>query len=159
MCRTGGLFDFVRVVEIVPAVAVGLGGAFEVLGLLVPGPEPGEVGFGALGFGATVFGPLDVGLPAEDAGTFLFDVLGVEEGADVEADAVVEVRVPADGLLVQRLPTDEKVVRWLAGEDVFEFLLEKFGGGVAVFGTGDTVVGVVLLAANPIAEVGVGEGF
>ncbi|MFZ9937164.1 MAG: hypothetical protein ACO3JG_08890 [Luteolibacter sp.] len=115
MRRAGGLFGGGGVMQIIPAAAVELGGAFEVFGGFVPGPEPGEVGFGPLGLGAAVFGPFDVGPPAEDAGVLLFDVLGVKEGANVEADAVVEVRVPADGLLVKRLPADEEVVGLLAG--------------------------------------------
>jgi hypothetical protein len=32
------------------------------------------------------------------------------EGADVEADVVVEIRVPADGLIPERFPADEEVV-------------------------------------------------
>ena len=64
-------------------------------------PEPGELGLVSLGFLASVlFLPLAVGLGAEETGTFLAagDV-GGHEGADVHADAVVEIRVPADGLL------------------------------------------------------------
>ena len=48
--------------------------------------------------GASVFFPVDVGFGAEDAGAFFAEVAGEHEGADVEADAVVEVGVPADGL-------------------------------------------------------------
>ena len=47
---------------------------------------------------APVFVPVDVGFVAQDTRAFLADIGHGEEGADVEAHAVVEIRVPADGL-------------------------------------------------------------
>jgi hypothetical protein len=52
--------------------------------------------FGAVRVGAAIFVPVDGELGAQDA-------CG-DEQANVEADVVVDVGVPAEGLLVQRLP-------------------------------------------------------
>lgn len=75
--------------HVVPAVACkgffagGVGAGFGLA------PEPREVGLGALGFFASVFVPFDVGFDAEESGSLFGDVVCREEGADVEADAVV----------------------------------------------------------------------
>ena len=95
---SGRLLLGVRVMPVVHPLA------FE--GITVP--EPRELVLGALGFLAPVLGPLDVRPLAED--------VGLEERADVHPDAVVEVGVPADGLLGEGLPADENVVRRLAGQ-------------------------------------------
>src|SRR5947209_137720 len=65
---------------------------------------------------ATVFAPLDVRALAKH--------VGLHKRADVQAHSVVQARVPANGLLLQRLPADENVVRNLAFEDHFELILE-----------------------------------
>ena len=84
-------------------------------------PEPGVFGFVAVGFLAAVFFPFDVGFYAEEAGAFLAaGEVGGHEGADVHADAVVEVGVPADGLLRERFPANEEVVGWPAFGDELE---------------------------------------
>ena len=49
---------------------------------------------------------------------------GFDEGADVHPHAVVEVGMPADGLLRERLPADEDVVGRLAFEDELELVLQ-----------------------------------
>lgn len=82
----------------------------------------------------TVFFPVDVGFPAEDAGVFFADIAGLEEGADVEAHAVVEVGGPADGLFGQGFPADEDVVGFFAFKDGFELFFQGFGGGEAFLG-------------------------
>ena len=86
-------------------------------------PEPGELFLLAqrLRLFAAVLAPMDVRFGAQDTGPFLpaRDVAG-QEGADVEANAVVDVGLPADGLLPDRLPTDEEVERRLAFEDGYE---------------------------------------
>jgi hypothetical protein len=58
------------------------------------------VAFGAVGVLAAVLFPVDGELAAQDA--------GLDERADVEADAVVQVWVPADGLLVLVTCTTQK---------------------------------------------------
>jgi hypothetical protein len=73
------------------------------------------VAFGAVGVLAAVFFPVDGEFGAED---FRF-----YEWADVEADAVVEVGVPAYGLLVFRFPADVDVVGGISLEDGFELPL------------------------------------
>src|SRR5690606_18406784 len=80
-------------------------------------------------------------------------------GADVETDAVVEVRVPAYRLLFNRLPADEDVVGGFAFEDLFQFFLQGFSGGQALFGAVDAAGQVLLLAADPVTQVGVDQGF
>src|SRR5690606_1852862 len=120
------LLHLVRVMAVVPAVAVERLAAQEIFGLLVPAPEPGVLFLGALGLLAAVFLPLDVGLVAEHAcaGASAGQVRS-QERADVHPHAVVDVRLPADRLFVQRLPTDEDVEGGLASEDCFQPLLES----------------------------------
>ena len=143
--------------HVIPAVAGEVFAAGGVGGGFGFAPEPGVVGFGAFGFFAAVFVPFDVGLGAEDTGSFFAEVLGGEEGADVEADAVVEVGVPADGLFVERFPADEEVVGGLAFEDFGEFRLQGLGGTKALGGSGFVCLGIGFLVVDPVAEVGVGE--
>jgi hypothetical protein len=69
--------------------------------------EPGVIDFGALGLGAAVFIFEFESNRAKKAGSSFADIAGTEEGADVLADAVVEVGVPALGLLFEGLPADE----------------------------------------------------
>ena len=85
--------------------------------------------------------------------------LGGHERTDVEAHAVVEVGVPADGLLGQGLPADENVVGRFAFEDGFEPGLEIACGGQACLGAVDAVLDAFFLAANPVAEIGVDQTF
>ena len=114
--------------QVVPAVAVERGSrrCAEIRSVpLAPAtrtpPEPREVFAGTrlLGLSPPVLVPLDVGLPSEDSGTGApaLPQVGAHEGADVQADAVVEVRVPADGLGVERLPADKDTARRLAFKD------------------------------------------
>lgn len=85
--------------------------------------------------------------------------IGGHERADVQADAIVEVGVPADGLLGQRLPADEDVVGRFAFEDGFEPGLEITCSGQARLGTVDAVLHAFFLAADPVAEIGVDQTF
>ncbi len=112
-----GAFFFKAQVVIVDAVAVED---------VIPG--------GGLHILAPVFVPFDVGFVAQDACALLADIGHGEEGADVEAHAVVEVRVPADGLLLQWLPAHEDVVGGFAFEDQLQLFLEGFGGGQLFLG-------------------------
>ena len=104
---------------------------------------------GAVGVLAAVLVPVDVELGAQDA--------GLDERADVEADAVVEVGVPAERLLGERLPAHEDVVGRLALEDQLEPALQLPRGSQARLGAGDLVAAAALLPLDPVAEVGVGE--
>ena len=70
---------------------------------------------------AAIFVPVDLRGPAQDA--------GFDEWADVEADAIVRVRLPADGLLLQWLPADEDVVGGLTFENLFEGGFQFLCGG------------------------------
>ena len=88
--------------EVFPASGVGAG--------FFGAPEPGIVGFGAGGFGAAVFVFEFEGNRAKKAGSAFANVSCEDEGADVLAEAVVEVGVPALGLVFEGLPADEDVV-------------------------------------------------
>ena len=57
--------------RIIPAGAVELRAASKVLGLFVPGPEPGEVFLLALQLFAAIFAVLDLGRDAQNAGVLL----------------------------------------------------------------------------------------
>ena len=120
-------------------------------------PEPGVVGFGAGGFGAAVFVFERERNGAEQACSSFADIACQEEGADVLADAVVEVGVPALGLLFEGLPADEDVERGLAFEDSGELGLEGAGGAEALGGSGFVGFGVIGLLLNPVAQVAVGQ--
>lgn len=63
-------------------------------------PEPGVIGFGAMGFGAAVFIFEFQGNRTEKTGTAFADVSGQKEGADILADTIVDVGVPALGLFL-----------------------------------------------------------
>lgn len=143
-----------HVIPPVPGEGLAAGGVGARFGFA---PEPGVVGFGALGFFATVLIPFDVGLGSEEAGSFFAHIFGDEEWADVEADAVVEVGVPADGLFRERFPADENVVGGLAFEDFGKFCLEGLGGSEAFGGSRFVSLGIGFLVVDPVAEVGVGE--
>ena len=108
---------------------------------------------------APVFGPFDVGFVAQHAGAFLFYVADSHEGADVEAHAVVEVRVPADGLLVERFPADKDIVGGLAFKDQFQFPFQVLGGGQFLLGSVGTGGDIVFPAVDPVTEIGVDQGF
>ena len=143
--------------DIIPAVADEFLAAGGIGARLFFAPEPGIVGFGALGFGAAVFVFEFERNRAEKAGSSFADITCQEKGADVLADAVVEVGVPALGLLFERLPADKDVERGLAFEDGGEFGLEGAGGAEALGGSGFVGLGVVGLLLNPVAEVAVGQ--
>ena len=75
------------------------------------------------------------------------------------SDAVVEVEIPAEGLLAEGFPADEDVERGLAGEDGLQLLLQGLRGTEAGGGTGFVGAGVVGLLADPFAEVTEGQLF
>ena len=110
------------------------------------GPEPGVIARVAGWLLASVLGPFDVGRLAQDA--------GLDERADVHADAVVQVGVPADGLLVERFPAHEDVVRRLAGEDQLELVLQRLRGGQPQVRAGARGPA---LGGDPIAEIRIGQ--
>lgn len=108
---------------------------------------------------APVFVPVDVGSVAQDTRTSLPHVRHGEEGTNIEAYAVVKVRVPADGLLLERLPAHKDVVGLFAFQDQFQAFLQIFSGS-EFFRRTIHAVGLVLpLAADPVAQVSVDQGF
>jgi len=108
---------------------------------------------------AAIFFPVNLGLFAQDARPLLFHVRHGHEGADVQTHAIVEVRVPADGLLFNRLPAHKDVVGRFAFKDKFEALLECLSGGQPFLRAVHTRGDVILLASNPVAQVGVDQSF
>jgi hypothetical protein len=83
-------------------------------------PEPGIFILFPLRFPAAVLRPLDVRQLPQN--------IGLDERADIHSHAVVQVRVPGDGLFGQRLPPNENGVRPLTGQDQFELFLQRLGG-------------------------------
>jgi hypothetical protein len=113
-------------------------------------PEPGILILGTFGFLASVLGPLDVRVLPQDS--------GVGKRPDIHPDTV-EVGIPADRLLGERLPADEYVVRRLAGKDELEPLLESLSVGQSQVGSRLATPGVGGLEVNPILDVPVGQAF
>jgi hypothetical protein len=137
-------------VDIIPSVADeffaanGVGAGFFVA------PEPWVVGFGAHRFSAAVFVLEFERNRAEKAGSSFADIAGEEEGADVLTDAVVNVWMPALGLVFEGLPADEDVERGLPSEDGGQLGLESSGGSEALGGAGFIGLGIVRLLLNPV---------
>ena len=100
-------------------------------------PEPGEVlaevdvFAQVLPLSAPVLAPLDVRLPAQDARALSAarPKLGPHERADVEADAVVDVWLPPDGLAVKGPPAHEDVEGRIAGRDALQLGPQVERGG------------------------------
>ena len=86
----------------------------------------------ALFHSAVLFPPYP-GRDTEDAGVSRprAQWLRERERSDIEAHAVVEAGLPADGLLVKRLPSDENVVGPFAFKNPLELDLEVCCGGNA----------------------------
>ena len=107
--------------------------------------EPG----GRLNVSAPVFVPSDVELGLfVDAQHF-----GGHEGADVQADAVIKVGLPADGLLGQRLPAHEDVVGGFAFQNGLQAGFKILRCGQAQRGAVSAAGHTRLLRANPVAQV------
>ncbi len=98
---------------------------------------------------APIHAPLDVGLFAQH--------IGLYKGADVEPHAVVEVGIPAEGLLFERFPAHEDVVGRFAFQDQFEFFFQVQGGGAQALRAAFSGFHLGLALADPVAEVGVDE--
>lgn len=112
-------------------------------------PEPRR----ALHVLAAVFVPGDVEL-----GLFVVaQHFRLHEGADVQAYAVVQVRVPADGLFGQALPAHKDVVRRFAFQNQLQAALEVLCGGQAGGRTIHALAHAGFLLANPVTQVGVDE--
>ena len=126
----------------------------------IPAPEPGKLLFGAHRLLTSIFGPLNrAGLGSQDAGAGFapFAQLGNQERTDVEPHPVVDVWLPAYGLLVQGFPAHKDVVGRFACENLYELALEIEGGSEAIIGAIDASGLIILLAINPVAQVGEGE--
>jgi hypothetical protein len=78
-------------------------------------PEPGKLFRVTLRLHAAILRPLDV--------RWLAQHVGHDKRADVDPRAIVEVRLPSDGLFVDRLPTDKNIIGWLAFKDKFDSTL------------------------------------
>ena len=107
---------------------------------------------------AAVFGPLAVGFVSQDTGTCFANVANGHEGANVQADTVVQVRVPADRLFFQRFPADENVVRGFAFADLFEQAFQLFGSGQFFF-TAIDFADLTFLSFDPVVQVCVDQCF
>src|SRR5208283_1723708 len=118
MLLSGGLLEFVRVMEVVPAVAVERPAAGEVFRFLIPSPEPAKVFARTMRLLAAVFIPFDFRRDAKDGCVCGFGAewFSQHERSDIDANPVIDVRFPSDRLFVKWLPAHENVVRRLAGE-------------------------------------------
>src|SRR5690242_5568058 len=114
--------------QIVPAIAVEGLCAREICGLFVPAPEPRELLPWTFEFLAAVLVPFDLRRRAQNACALrpCSERLCAHEGTDVQANPVIDIRLPAYYLLVEWLPPHEKIVWWLTNENVrelqFQFL-------------------------------------
>jgi hypothetical protein len=72
---------------------------------------------------STIFGPFDVRLVSQNPSTFLFRLANSHERAIIEADPIIKVWIPVDGLLFNGLPSDENVMRsrWTDGKKRYAF--------------------------------------
>ena len=120
-------------------------------------PEPGIVLLRSAGLGAAIFVFERERHAAEEARAFFADIASKQKRADVLADAVVEVRVPALGLLFERFPAHKDVEWGLAFEDGSEFGLKGASGTEAGGSSGFVGPGVVGLLLDPVAEIAVGQ--
>jgi hypothetical protein len=109
--------------------------------------EPGG-GFYVL---AAILVPVDVRILSQNTGG--------HEGADVETDTVVQVGLPAGGLLIERFPADEDVVGIFSLQNLLQFNFQFLGGGKADGGAIDPLLDLVFLAFDPVAQIGVDESF
>ena len=101
---------------IVPAIAIELAVAREIQRLFIPLPEPGEVFFRTERIFPLVFTPFQAAArlrPEQSATLFAPAQVRGHEWTDIQPHAVVDVGLPAFGLLVQRLPPNEQVIGWL----------------------------------------------
>ena len=89
---------------------------------------------------ATVLIPFDIELGR----LVVAQYFGGHEGADVEAHAVVQVGVPADGLFGELLPAHKDVVGWLAFKNEFQAALQVLRGGQ----TGLCAVNIILFCTG-----------
>src|SRR6478672_2245396 len=154
-------FELTGVMAVVPAIAVRFSAnSGEVLLFPIPAPQPGKLLLVPYGFLPAVFVPFDIWPRAQNAGALFAtgDVL-FEEGADVQAHAVVNVRIPADGLFRERFPADEEVKRRLTSQDQLEPSLQLLGALQAGIPAGLPAINDGLLTPDPIAEGSVGEFF
>lgn len=81
------------------------------------------------------------------------------KGTDVEAHTVVEVRVPANGLLPQWLPPYEDVVRGFAFENAHQASFKILCCSQAGIGAVHLLTRRALLVADPGIQVGVDQPF
>src|SRR5680860_616892 len=123
-------------------------------------PEPRELRLIPHWLLAAIGSPVDIWLSAKNARALFAagNVLG-HEGAAVEAHAVVDVRLPADGLLLDRFPADKEVEGRFAFEDRYESLLQLQRRGQAVVGAAFAAFYAILLPCDPFAEIAVGQRF
>ena len=103
------------------------------------------------GFLPTILFPLNFDSLPED--------VSIREWTDVHPHAVVDVGVPANGLLGKWLPAGEEVVGRFAFENKLEAALQLLGVLERDVSSRLASVHCGLLTANPISEVGIGQLF
>ena len=82
---------------------------------------------------------------------------GCDERSNVHPYAVVEVRVPADRLLVQRLPAHVNIVGRLALADQLELLLQLLRGEQSALRPRYSLLVLGPLSGDPVSQIGIGQ--
>src|SRR5208337_149976 len=81
----------------------------------------------------------------------------MEKRSRIDANAVVDVRLPADRLAIERLPTHEYVVGRLALHNPRQFVAKVLGRNQTLFGARLAGSGSPALRADPFAEIAVAK--
>src|SRR5690606_38816936 len=102
---------------------------------------------------ATVFPPSDV-----EFGLFVVAKdFGGHEWPDIQAHTIVQVGVPANWLLCQRLPAHEDIVGRLTLKNEFKAAFQILGRSQADFSSVRALTNAFFLLAYPVAQVSVNE--
>ena len=109
---------------------------------------------------AAVLFPLMLGLSRRTPAPFLPTSGTVMKGRMLRRTPSLRSGFQPMGCFCERFPADEDVVRRFAFEDQFQALLEGLGGVPVGLAAPSTPSGdVLLLAVDPVAQVGVDQGF
>jgi len=141
--------------DVVPARAHILFAADRVGARFIFTPEPRVLVFGPNGLGAAILVVQLEWHRTEQPRAFATHITGHQKRPDVLADAVVEIGVPADRLILQRLPPHEDVQRRFAFKDCGQLVLEPTRSLKAFDSAGNVGLDIIFLLADPVTEIAV----
>ena len=136
--------------DVVPTRADKVLAADGVCTRLVFAPEPGIFRFQPQRFFARILVLEGQWHRAEETRTSLANISRKNEGANVLADAIINVWMPTLDLVFDRSPPNKYIDRGLAFEDGSEFHLKDIGCAEAGCGTRLVGLGIFRLLLNPI---------